>query len=138
MLTANRDRRFILSLDLHEDHEAEGFYCYEPLTQPGGYLAPAILEAITQAGFPLQTFVSGYDLGYPPEAAAHPSLAPGYVRYDSLLEAAEKHGRPYSVQMFRKAARRVMTFESPCLLRWEDRIAIHRTAVVTAIGNLIV
>ena len=29
ILTANRDRQFALSIDLHEDPEAQGFYCYE-------------------------------------------------------------------------------------------------------------
>lgn len=29
MLMANRDRKFVLALDLHEDDEAEEFYCYE-------------------------------------------------------------------------------------------------------------
>ncbi len=31
VFTANRDRRFVLALDLHEDFEAEGCYVYEPL-----------------------------------------------------------------------------------------------------------
>ena len=29
ILTANRDRKFVLSIDLHEDCDADGFYCYE-------------------------------------------------------------------------------------------------------------
>jgi hypothetical protein len=35
ILTANRDRQFALSIDLHEDPEAQGFYCYE-LSEPAG------------------------------------------------------------------------------------------------------
>jgi len=39
VITANRDRRFVLALDLHEDFEASGTYLYEPLP-PGGRASP--------------------------------------------------------------------------------------------------
>jgi murein peptide amidase A len=136
IITANRDRRFALSLDLHEDYEASGFYCYEPKTQPGRLLGPAIVEALTEAGHALQAFSAGYDLGYASEAREHLFCEPGRVVYDPTQDLAQFSGMPYSVYMFRRAAQRVMTFESAGSLCWEDRIAMHRVAVLTALNEL--
>lgn len=136
IITANRDRRFVLSLDMHEDYEASGFYCYEPKTQPGRLFGPAIVEELTEAGFALQAFAAGYDLGYASDAAEHLLLAPGRVVYDPAHDKVKFSGMPYSVYMFRRAAQRVLTFESAGSLRWEDRIAMHRVAVLTALKEL--
>ena len=54
----------MLSLDLHEDYEACGFYCYEPRAQPDGLLGPAIVRAVTDAGLPHKHSLPGYDLDY--------------------------------------------------------------------------
>jgi murein peptide amidase A len=135
IITANRDRRFVLSLDLHEDCDSEGFYCYEPKTQPGGLLGPSVVEAVAEAGLPLQELVE-YDLGYSPDVYAHLILERGCVRYDPTLDVVQLSGMPYSVRMFRQAAQRVMTFESPSKLLWEDRLAMHRTAVRVALDKI--
>jgi hypothetical protein len=136
IITANRDRRFALSLDLHEDYEADGFYCYEPKTQPGCLFGPAIVEALLEEGAPLQTFSSGYDLGYTSEAKEHLFLEPGRVVYDPVQDLAQLSGMPYSVYMFRRAAQRALTFESAGSLRWGDRVAMHRVAVLSALKEL--
>jgi len=136
IITANRDRTFALSLDLHEDYESSGFYCYEPKSQIGDGLGVAVLDAVREAGFPLQEMQDGYDLGYPPQAHATPVLEPGRVVYDPADSAQHLPGLPYSAYMLKHSARRAMTFESPRMYPWNDRIAIHRTAVVNAIERL--
>ncbi len=135
MITANRDRRFALSLDLHEDYEAHGFYCYEPADQAGGLIGARVIEAVREAGFPLQDLSHAYDLGYPPEEQAHLTLEPGRVVYDPVTDLKVLAGMPYSLFM-RRAAQRVLTFETPRPLSWEDRIGMHRTAVVSALTCL--
>ncbi len=67
MIAANSDRRFVLNLDLHEDFEADGFYCYEPKVDDVPF-GRAIVQAIDDAGLPVQDLRHGYELGYPPTA----------------------------------------------------------------------
>ena len=47
-----------------------------------------------------------------------------------------KGGLPHSIFRLRKAAKRSLTFESPARLPWDDRIAMHRIAVVTALQGM--
>jgi hypothetical protein len=104
IITANRDRTFALSLDLHEDYESSGFYCYEPKSQIGDGLGVAVLEAVRDAGFALQEMQDGYDLGYPPQAHATLLLEPvqrvhaqalGAARHDLRVSARLRLGRSY-------------------------------------------
>lgn len=135
MLTANRDRTFLLNLDLHEDFEADGFYCYEPKVDDVAFGA-AIVQAVDDAGLPIQELRHGYELGYPP-AATHYTLERGRVIPDAKIEVSFQSGLPHSIALLRRgAAKRSLTFESPLRLAWDDRIAIHRVAVLTALEQL--
>ncbi len=135
MLAANRDRKFLLNLDLHEDFEADGFYCYEPKVDDAAF-GSAIVQAIDDAGLPVQDLEHGYELGYPP-TATHFTLERGRVIPDAEIETTFQRGLPHSIALLRSgAAARSLTFESPLRLAWEDRIAIHRLAVVTALERL--
>jgi hypothetical protein len=138
IVTANRDRRFALSLDLHEDHEAVGLYVYEPLgegAQPR--LAAPVVAAIAEAGFPIQDLADeAFDLGSPPEARAIQHITPGSVISDARAESAFFAERlPLSLLMARRAAAAVLTIETPRGRPWDDRIAMHRIALVTAIAR---
>jgi hypothetical protein len=135
IITANRDRRFVLSLDLHEDREADGFYCYEPRGQAA--IGPSILAALDAAGLPVQNLVPQFDLGYPDEAEHLRTLERGRVVADFAAEAKFYPGLPYSLYIGRKAAQRVLTLESPATRTWNERIAIHRVAVVAAIAAVL-
>jgi len=136
IITANRDRSFALALDLHEDFEAAGFYAYEPLTAEGPILAHAIVRALDENAFPVEDLTDEFDLGYPPEAHHLRTIERGVVLPDPDIERPYFPGTPYSLYMLRRAARRVATFETPRRLAWRDRIAMHRTAVVTAIDRI--
>ena len=140
IVTANRDRRFVLSIDLHEDYEADGFYCYEPVVDGATPLSAAIVRAIEWAGFPIQSLEQGFDLGYPsdPEAADRlRSLDHGRVLVNAPAEIAHFRGLPLSLFMLRRAAKRYVTVETPRCRSWDDRVAMHRIAVVTATAEAI-
>ncbi|MBV8246056.1 MAG: succinylglutamate desuccinylase/aspartoacylase family protein [Candidatus Eremiobacteraeota bacterium] len=136
IVTATRDRRFVLSLDLHEDPEGRGFYCYEP--QHGGTpIAPDVVRAMDVAGLPVAILHEEYEIGYPPRAGHLRTLHRGHV--DVHSEAARSHfarALPYTMFISRKHAERAMTFESPMLRDWATRIAVHRVAVTSAIATL--
>lgn len=61
---AIRGRSFACALDLHEDSDADGFYVYEHARSPGAVLAPALVQRVRSANFPIHTgtSVEGYDL----------------------------------------------------------------------------
>jgi len=133
IVTSNRDRKFLLALDLHEDFEADGFYCYEPTMEAAAPLGAAIVRAIDEQGFPVQELDERFELGYPPAAAHLRVLERGRVIPDPVAERAFFSGTPYSLHMLRRSTKRALTLESPRPLPWEQRIAIHRVAVVAAL-----
>ena len=131
-------RRYAVALDLHEDFEADGFYCYEPVIDGAAPLSRAILQAIEAAGFPLQTLDHLFDLGYPrdPEKAAQMrTLERGRVLVNAAAEIRHFVGLPLSLYLLSSAAQRYVTMETPRRRAWEDRIAMHRIAVVAALGE---
>jgi len=136
IITANRDRRFELVFDLHEDFEAAGFYCYEPSADGTAPLGPAVIEALDEEGLPVQTLDSSFDIGYPPEAHHLRRIERGHIIPDPAAERAFFDGLAYSLYMLRRAARRALTVESPRTRPWQERLAIHRIAVVTALAEL--
>ena len=135
VLTANRDRRFALALDLHEDLEAAGCYVYEPL-RPGcaAFMPGRWSRALDDAGFPVQTLHAGLRLGAPagPEAAQRPL---GPARCWSTTRR-EQHAFRGPAQLARadvpRHAPRALTFETPRPRPWDERIAAHRVAVARA------
>ena len=64
IIAANRDRRFALSIDLHEDYEADGCYFYEAQVD-GPPLGRALVRALDDAGLPIQRWHESFDLAYP-------------------------------------------------------------------------
>lgn len=131
-------RRYAVALDLHEDFEADGFYCYEPVIEGSAPLSQSILTAIESAGFPLQTLDHLFDLGYPsdPEKAAQMrTLERGRVLVNASAEIRYFAGLPLSLYLLGNAARRYVTMETPRRSPWEDRIAMHRVGVVAALGE---
>lgn len=139
IITANRDRTFALSIDLHEDYEAAGFYGYEPLA-PGAtaFLLEAAVAAVEGAGFPIQDLAdTRFDLGSPPEARACQTIGHGTVIVDAREESRYfPDGLTMSLFLLRRAARAGLTFESPMTRPWDERLAMHRVAVTAAIERL--
>ena len=134
---ANQSRHFMLSLDLHEDHEADGFYCYEPVVENSAPLGGRVVAAMLDAGLPVQRLSQTFDLGYPDDAAHLRALEHGRVMPDVAAEVAHFDGLPYSMYLlWTGTAWRAMTLESPRSRPWEERLAIHRLAVVAALSGL--
>lgn len=118
ILVSNRDRKFALSLDFHEDGDASGFYCYE---YGGGDIGRGVARAVAAAGLPLAE----------PDAGAS---EPGWIAPDPHGEAEALGGLSYTLWIVRHAAKSALTFETPTGLAWERRLAMHRIAAVEAIG----
>lgn len=127
------DRRYLLQIDMHEDCEAHGFYCYEPTSQPDGFHGPQVVAAVSDAGFPLQDMSLDFDLGYATETLR---LYPGRVLYDCVESAETVQGLLLNVYLFcRRVAHRVTTFESPATRPWDERVEMHRLAVPAALQH---
>ena len=129
-------RTYVLALDLHEDFEADGLYCYEPVIDGAAPLSQAILGGIEAAGFALQTLDHLFDLGYPSDlekAAQMRTLERGRVLVNAAAEMLFFAGLPLSLYLLRNAAQRYVTMETPRRRPWEDRIAMHRVGVVAVL-----
>jgi hypothetical protein len=136
IVTANRDRRFALALDLHEDFEADGFYAYEPVTDGGAFLGRSVIAALDAEAFAVQHLTDDFDLGYPPAAHHLRTLDRGLVFSEPDAERAFFPGTPYSLYILRRAARYAATFESPRTRAWDERVGMLRVAVVAALDEL--
>ena len=137
ILTANRDRTFLLSIDLHEDLEATGFYLYEtaPSAWRSSYARP-ITAAVNAAGFPLQKLTPEFELG-PPGAEVAQVCSPGAVVVDATREAPFfGSALPLGLVLVRRAAPCALTFETPRSREPGERIAMLRVAVVEALRRL--
>lgn len=136
IISVNRERRFVLSIDLHEDYEADGCYFYEAQVD-GPPLAPALVRALDDAGLPIQNWHEGFDLAYPPGAEDSYRLERGTVVTD--IPRLARHfstGLSYSMFMQRRIAARTLTIESARSRPWEERLAMHRVTVATALSVL--
>ena len=120
IITSNRDRKFALSMDFHEDSDASGFYCYE---YGGGTIGRGAVQAVSAAGWPLAQAVPG---------GSHR----GWMVPDPLVEAESLGGLSYSLAIARRAAKSALTFETPAGLARGERIAMHRAAAMEAIRSL--
>ncbi|MGH7727436.1 MAG: hypothetical protein ACREM2_01420 [Vulcanimicrobiaceae bacterium] len=137
IITANRDRRFALALDLHEDFEASGFYCFEPPVDGVAPLGEAVLRALDDEGLPIQDLHEDFELGDPRPEPGSRVLERGRVLTETRVALAHfGSALPQSLYLLRSGTRRTLTFESPRCRPWTERIAIHRVAVVAAIARL--
>ena len=113
IITANRDRKFELAVDLHEDDEASGFYCYE---YGGANIGRSLVEQLASGGIPID----------PREV-----LTP-----DPDAEAERIGGRTLTQLLMRNAARLGLTLETPsAVLPFAQRVAAHVAAVRLALSQ---
>jgi protein MpaA len=113
IVMANRDRKFALAVDLHEDDEADGFYAYT-------YGDPRVAEAALKE---LRARNVAVD-------------ARGLIVPDPAAEAEAIGGLSLSLLLCRNAAQRTITFESASRAPFPARVAAHRVALTGAIGWL--
>jgi murein peptide amidase A len=114
IITANRDLKFELAIDLHEDDEAGGFYCYE---YGDAGIGNGLVDMLARAGTPLD-----------PRDVLTP---------DPDAEAEKIGGRTLTQLLMRNAARLGLTLETPsALLPFEARVATHVAAVKYALSRI--
>lgn len=115
IITANRDLKFELAIDLHEDDEATGFYCYE---YGGAGLGRALLEFLFATQMPIDPR--------------------GVLTPDPDAEAEKIGGRTLTQLLMRNAARYGLTLETPSrVLPFEVRVATHVVAVKCALSRMV-
>lgn len=132
VLDANRGRAFTLSLDLHEDCDASGFYCYE---YGGGAIGRCVIAALDADGFQIDPLDTTLRLAGPLDDAQC-ARERGRVIADPFAEAALLGGLSYSLAFARGGTRFALTFETPSAASWEKRLRMHRAAVLAAIAAL--
>lgn len=115
IVMANRDRKFVLALDLHEDDDASGFYCY---SYNAGRIANDVVGALRAGGVAIDEGCNGVISPNPGE------------------EHAALGGLSYSLLLQRNAARSVLTFETPSRAPFDERFEAHCRAVTAAIAAL--
>jgi len=130
ILVSNRDRKFALSVDLHEDCDATGFYCYE---YGEGTIGTCVVAALESAGFPIDPLEKTFAIAGPLDEA-HCNRERGRITADPFSEGELLGGLSYTLAIARHAARHALTFETPAAAAWESRLAIARTALRTAIA----
>jgi predicted deacylase len=113
LVVANRDLKFSLAIDLHEDDEGSGFYCY-------AYGGPAIGEAVIRA---LRENGEAID-------------PRGCLRPNPVEEAEAIGGLSLSLLLARNAAERALTFETDARGALPARVATHCTAIQTSLAVL--
>jgi murein peptide amidase A len=113
IIMANRDLKFALAIDLHEDDESSGFYCYE---YGGAGIGRGLVDAIASTGAPID-----------PRDVLTP---------DPDEEAERIGGRTLTQLLMRNAARLGLTLETPsAALPFEARVATHVAAVKYALSR---
>lgn len=112
-----------MSLNLHEDWEAEGFYLYALNPTGARELGQAILNAVSEKG-PIEKSAS---------IDGHPSSSDGlilpleFVDDDSLSD-----GWPEAIHLYRTRPHMHFTMESPSCLAIDTRVAMQIAAVKKA------
>ncbi|HVA36226.1 MAG TPA: succinylglutamate desuccinylase/aspartoacylase family protein [Candidatus Dormibacteraeota bacterium] len=131
-------RQPLLALDLHEDYEAPGFYCYER-SNTVETMAERIVAGVEASGIPVQASFEGIDLGIPVDEAERRGLwraGRGWIRALRYEPLGELGGRPFTVWSSERGVPLSFTFESPGRAAWEVRVRSLASAVRTALGLL--
>ena len=115
--------RFDLSLCLHEDWEATGFYLYELSRLPPSTLARSIRDATTDH-VPIEPET---------EIDGRPIDETAIIRPQSDPELRATW--PEAIYLFKHHVDLSYTFETPSGLPWADRISAFKKAVSTAISS---
>ncbi len=113
VVTANRDYKFVLSIDLHEDDETCGFYCYAYGAAQGERLIAEVRER---------------------EIAVDDNAC---LRPDPRHEVEALGGLSYTLLLIRHATPAAFTFETPSNDRLRSRVATHVAAVEAALSGVL-
>lgn len=135
-IAATERERYILSIDLHEDLEADGFYVYDSVHGSRTSLSEKIVRAIDTAGLPVQELTHAFDLGYAPSFDGSVKLRRGRVTSSFEQEVAAFTGWPFTTYVLAEHTRNALIVESARRAPFDARVRMHRLAVRTAIAQL--
>ena len=118
---AIRDKQFTLTIDYHEDYEANGFYLYEGIRNEQ-HLGPKIAQGVKSIG-PIDTEDSGEDTE---------AIAQGVYKVNS--EWGMQGLAPY---LLHKHSEHVLITETPTVWNLEQRVALHLGVLDTVLAHYI-
>jgi hypothetical protein len=118
-------KKFIFSMEFHEDVDTDGFYLYELKEQ-----APYFGETI------IQTVGKFCPINLREEIEGMPSSG-GIIRRSIEQALQRKNDWPQAIYQFRKGTPHTITCETPITLPLHDRARIHLIAFDTALCQLI-
>jgi hypothetical protein len=118
-------KKFIFSMEFHEDVDTDGFYLYE-LKEQAPYFGEAIIQRVAK-------FCS---INLREEIEGMPSSG-GIIRRSVEQVLSREKDWPQAIYQFRKGTSHTITTETPITLPLQDRAKLHLTAFDTALRQLI-
>jgi murein peptide amidase A len=116
-------QRFACGVDLHEDHEANGFYLYEHV-RDAPELCPRVVAAVRAIGLPISDAPTVED-----RALVDGCVAPADERLSPLVGF-------FSIYLFDRHSDHTLVPESTPVLPIPARVAMHLAALDTVIAEL--
>lgn len=119
--------RYDLSIEFHEDCDAEGFYLYELKSHRArAWLGEAIVQAVGKT-WPVDQRQVIEEL----------QSANGIIRPVRIQQRIQQlAGWPHAIYLHSTGTRRCLTFETPTRWPMEARVAMHLTALHTTLAHL--
>ena len=138
-------RRFSLSMDCHEDCDADGFYAYElpevsslgrTVVEAVGAVGPISSDCLVDDAVPVRDGLARTD-ELRPQAAQEmaPSMPPEALR-DFRMFVEVWPTWPLPIYLWRRSGTRAFTFETPTTLPLAQRAAMHLAAIDAALNVL--
>jgi protein MpaA len=135
-IAITKKRRYVLSIDLHEDDEAAGFYAYDLQSRSSRKRGSPIVAALDSAELPVQELTPDFDLGYAGPTDGRAELDRGRVISSFEQQASAFTGWPFATFLLAAHTKSALIFETPQNDRFHRRVRMHRLAVMAAIAQL--
>ena len=118
------DKKFILSIEFHEDVDTDGFYLYELKEQTPYFGEAMIQEVVKLCPINLREEIEGM------------ASSGGIIRRSAEQVLNRKKDWPQAIYQFRKGTPHTITTETPITLPIKDRAKLHLTAFDIALRQL--
>jgi len=120
-------KRYDLMVDLHEDPSGKGFYIYQ-YARPDRRVCEDVIRRIRTMGYPIEQDVNMVILRTEDGIIDAPRSGLWYMKLTGQLSLTNYFRLIHSD--------RVYTVETPTVLPWNDRLTMHRTALVELLRGL--
>ncbi len=120
-------KRFLFSIEFHEDVDASGYYLYEACRTPP-FIGERILRSVRRV----------IHLNPDPVIDGSPASGNGLIRRNPDLAALRKRRRwPMAYHLFLNSTGHILGSETPVTVPLQQRAAAHRTALRTALREVL-